>query len=294
MLDPSLRQHIEEHLLDSIIDDVRFCSGGSINDTCILRCQNGMSYFLKTHPSAPDRFFCAEQYGLELLDRSGVVRVPEVVSVGAGDGNLPQFILLEALVEGRRDARANRELGMCLARLHSIKAERYGLDRNNFIGLNSQINHPCDSWGEFFVRQRLHFQMTLGRRLETFTQSDEELLNKLEPAVVAALNATGHPPVLLHGDLWSGNVFWSDAGPVLIDPAAYYGDREADLAFTELFGGFDREFYRGYEEVIPFTLDYELRKTILNLYHVMNHANLFGGGYISAVQRTLTELAQAL
>ncbi len=177
-------------------------------------------------------------------------------------------------------------LGRMLAAMHRSTGARFGWHRDNYIGATPQANAWCDDWTEFWLERRLRPQMELARangfeiRGQAFS---ERLLARHRPQ-----------PSLLHGDLWNGNAGFSNGQPVLFDPAVYYGDREADLAMTGLFGGFPPQFYAAYEAAFPLEPGYEKRKPLYNLYHLLNHLNLFGGGYLAQVQAALGLLRQAL
>jgi protein-ribulosamine 3-kinase len=204
------------------------------------------------------------------------VRVPKVFSHGVEGGQA--YLLLEYLdLQGNGDFAA---LGRMLATLHRKTATRFGWQRDNYIGATPQANGWCDDWAEFWRERRLRPQFErAGLKLEFA----EKLLENHRPQ-----------PSLLHGDLWNGNVGFTPEGPVIFDPAVYYGDREADLAMTELFGGFPREFYQAYRQAWPLPPGYEKRKHLYNLYHLLNHLNLFGGGYLGQVNATLRLLRDAL
>jgi fructosamine-3-kinase len=183
-----------------------------------------------------------------------------------------------------------RRLGAGLARLHQIARPEFGYSQANYIGLNPQRNDPCGNWGEFFFERRLKFQVEIMRPSRE-RDSYSEILLRQRSSIIAFLNA--HKPVasLLHGDLWSGNIIFAMDGPYLIDPAVYFGDREADIAATKMFGGFAEEFYQAYDETWPLlsgtdavARDFARRSTIYNLYHYLNHMNLFGAGYAGAVR----------
>jgi protein-ribulosamine 3-kinase len=212
--------------------------------------------------------FAAEAEGLEALRPH--VRVPRVLERGLRDGKA--YIVLEHLDLVGGDWAA---MGRMLAKLHRQTGPRFGWQRDNYIGNAPQPNGWCDAWGQFWRERRIGPQ---ARRAGLRVDLDrvERLLENHRPA-----------PSLLHGDLWSGNAGFTSEGPVVFDPAVYYGDREADLAMTELFGGFPREFYRAYEEAFALPQGYEQRKHLYNLYHLLNHLNLFGGGYLGQVKATL-------
>jgi fructosamine-3-kinase len=167
---------------------------------------------------------------------------------------------------------------------HRRPGPRFGWPRDNYIGATPQANAWCDDWAEFWRERRLRPQLEQARSkgFDLGKIALEDLLIKHQPE-----------PALLHGDLWSGNAGFTAEGPVVFDPAVYYGDREADLAMTELFGGFPREFYDAYNEAWPLEAGYAQRKHLYNLYHLLNHLNLFGGGYLGQVSSTLRLLARS-
>ena len=219
--------------------------------------------------------FAAEADGLEALRPH--VRVPQVLDRGVENGKA--FILLEQLdLERGGDYTA---LGRMLAVLHRQTGPRFGWARDNYIGLSPQQNGWCDDWVEFWRERRLRPQFEWAQRKGFDVQM-------IDPARI--LKDHKPDPSLLHGDLWSGNAGFIAQGPVIFDPAVYFGDRETDLAMTELFGGFPREFYRAYHEAFPLDAGYEKRKHLYNLYHLLNHLNIFGGGYLAQVKATLRQL----
>jgi protein-ribulosamine 3-kinase len=228
-------------------------------------------------PSRADAF-AAEAEGLEALRPH--IRVPQVLDRGVRDGKA--FIVLEHL--DLKSGGDFAELGRMLAKLHRQAAPRFGWARDNYIGLGQQPNGWCDDWAEFWVARRLEPQISLARdKGFDVAMPSMRLLDNHKPG-----------PSLLHGDLWSGNAGFIAKGPVVFDPAVYYGDREADLAMTELFGGFPPEFYRAYDEAFPLPAGYPQRKHLYNLYHLLNHLNIFGGGYLAQVKATLGLLAGRL
>ena len=220
--------------------------------------------------------FAAEADALEALRRAGM-RVPEPLAHGTVDKCA--YLLLEHLaLDGAADFAA---LGRMLAKAHRTSDARFGWHRDNYIGITPQENGWCDDWSEFWLERRLRPQVELAKR------------NGFRLALPPLHLLEGHkpPPALVHGDLWSGNVGFTVLGPVVFDPAVYYGDREADLAMTELFGGFPSAFYEAYSEAWPLASGYERRKPLYNLYHLLNHLNLFGSGYLGQVKATLGLLA---
>jgi fructosamine-3-kinase len=231
-----------------------------------------MRGFLKQGQSESAGRYAAEADGLEALRPH--IRVPRVLDRGVKEGKA--FILLERLDLKRGGDYA--QLGRMLAGLHRQTGPRFGWHRDNHIGLTPQQNGWCDDWTQFWRERRLRPQIELANR-NGF---------RLELPDPAALLENHKPEAsLLHGDLWSGNAGFTREGPVIFDPAVYYGDRETDLAMTELFGGFPREFYEAYNEAFPLDAGYGKRKHLYNLYHLLNHLNLFGGGYLGQVKETL-------
>ncbi len=221
--------------------------------------------------------FEAEADGLRELRDAGEVRVPEVIDCGSSDGE--SYLLLERFELGRCSPDAARLFGQQLARLHRHTRDRFGWYRDNTIGPTPQHNEQCTDWAEFFRKQRLGFQLDLaaangyGGELQDagaqLMESCTDLFDDYQPAAS-----------LLHGDLWGGN--WGCVGnePVTFDPAVYFGDRETDVAMTMLFGGFGREFHAAYEAAWPMAEGHEQRIVLYQLYHVLNHLNLFGRGYL--------------
>lgn len=253
------------------IESAAGVAGGCIHD-CYRVSIAGAARFLKTNSSEYQDAFAAEADGLAALRAAGMP-APEPLAHGAAGDRA--YLVLEYLdLGGRRDFAA---LGRRLASAHRRPGPRFGWHRDNYIGATPQANGWCDDWQAFWIEHRLRPQIELARR-NGFS------LTAPSPNVLE-----GHRPEasLLHGDLWGGNAGFTAEGPVVFDPAVYYGDREADLAMTELFGGFPREFYRAYDEAWPLDPGYERRKPMYNLYHLLNHLNLFGGGYLGQVESTL-------
>jgi len=265
----------------------RRVGGGSINECYAWRCESRL-LFVKVAARAALSAFAAESEGLAALSAARTVRVPKVLACGATEHDA--FLALEWIERGRGDARTEWRLGEGLAALHRVTAARFGFAHDNFIGATPQPSASDSDWARIFAERRLRPQLVLaarhglGRRLE---QAGERLL-----AAVPALLAGHTPaPALLHGDLWGGNWFADESGqPVVFDPAVYYGDAEADLAMSRLFGGFGAEFYRAYAAAAPLTAGAERRAELYNLYHVLNHANLFGGGYAAQALAMIARL----
>jgi protein-ribulosamine 3-kinase len=261
--------------------------GGCINECHVIR-GHGRAYFVKLNTPERAEMFSAEAAGLSEIERTKTVRVPEPVCHGVSPAAC--WLVLEHLELQPGTDGSMRELGRRLASMHRVTAQQHGWKRDNTIGATPQVNTPSGDWLGFWREQRLGFQLRLaaskglGGRL---VADGNRLLEKL-PAFFP-----GYEPVpsLLHGDLWSGNAAASAGGePVIFDPAIYYGDREADLAMTELFGGFPPAFYEAYRSEYPLDAGYATRKQLYNLYHVLNHLNLFGGGYRAQAERMIQQL----
>ena len=275
-----------EPLLPSALHNA---GGGCINQAFIL-ASGARRYFIKTNRAAVAWMFEAEAEGLDEILKSRSLRAPRPVCHGtAGD---TAYLVLEYLDLGGHGDPA--EMGRQLAAMHRCTTGQFGWKRNNTIGSTPQSNPWTQDWVEFLGKHRLGFQLELaaknglGNKLQ---KPGEALLAHLEVFFQDYQPA----PSLLHGDLWGGNAAFTRSGePVIFDPAVYYGDREADLAMTELFGGFDASFYSAYREAWPLDAGYSTRKTLYNLYHILNHANLFGGGYVNQadvmIRRLLAEI----
>ena len=266
----------------------RTVGGGCINSATVL--QDGeRRFFVKLNDAARVSMFAAEAEGLKEIARCRSVRVPEPICWGTADG--AAYLVLEYLELGGTDSPSLEKLGQQLAQMHRATHDRFGWRLDNTIGSTPQINTPSFGWIEFWREHRLGYQLRLA------VQNGCHILNKGE-RLMAELGEFFHgyrpAPSLLHGDLWGGNVGAAGQQPVIFDPAVYYGDREADLAMTELFGGFSPRFYQAYQDAWPLDAGYPVRKTLYNLYHVLNHFNLFGGGYGSQADRMMDRLLSDL
>jgi len=235
------------------------------------------SFFIKLNQKSLLGMFEAEAAGLKEIEKSLSICVPHVVCSGVVDNK--SFLVLEHLQLGSGKADSAALLGQQLAQLHKTTVKQFGWSRENTIGSTRQMNIQEDSWLDFWRKHRLGFQLELARQNgasnSLFTKG-QKFNDRLEQFFV------GYKPEasLLHGDLWSGNyAYLTNGEPVIYDPAVYYGDREADIAMTELFGGFSNHFYTAYNEAWPLDAGYPQRKKLYNLYHILNHFNLFGGGY---------------
>ena len=268
-------------------------AGGCINDSRVLKLENqcdgaGEKFFVKINAASFLDQFEAEAAGLEELAVADAIRVPTVITMGIVQSEA--FLALSHIPMGRGRANSARDLGAQLAMMHRTlsKNGKFGWSRDNAIGATPQVNSWTSGWCEFFCEHRLKFQFDLARAKGRVFPNEAAFLDGAVPAIL-----DGHEPTpsLLHGDLWGGNVSYDTEGsPVIFDPAVYFGDRETDMAFTYMFGGFDREFYQAYEAAWPLAPEFERRRELYNLYHLLNHFNLFGGSYAAQAEASMRAL----
>jgi protein-ribulosamine 3-kinase len=277
---PSDIQHEIAALLGATIHSFSFSGGGCINKGGRLSTSAG-EYFLKWN--VRDKYpgmFTAEAKGLSLLRNGSILRIPAVNA--SGDTVEHQFLLLEYINEKPKQKNFWEALGEGLAKQHQQTSPTFGLDHDNYIGSLPQRNTPSNDWINFFIEHRLNAQVQLAIRSGKIPPSVPKDFDRLYDKLPSILPI--EKPSLLHGDLWSGNLITDTKGqPCLIDPAVYYGNREAEIAFTGLFGGFSTTFYESYNAVYPLVAGHEKRTDLYNLYPLLVHVNLFGGGYVSQV-----------
>ena len=261
-------------------------SGGDISAAFRCNDQSGRHWFLKLNCNTFADAFAAELAGLQELHRAAL-RSPRALAYGVCGNSA--WLVLEWLDMSAGNGAAAL-LGEQLAAMHRITAEQHGWRRDNYIGSTPQSNAPHVDWTRFFATQRLLAQLKLAAENHApaaLIERGQSLVEQLPQR----LNGYEPEPSLLHGDLWGGNWAQLPGGdPVIFDPAVYYGDREADLAMTRLFGGFPAEFYRAYEQAWPLEDGHEYRQTLYQLYHVINHFNIFGGAYAAQAERMLDAL----
>lgn len=289
-----LWQRIEQHIKQSTGSDFNIQANNSVGGGCINAAfrltDNDQDYFIKTNDVTKAQMFEAEAEGLQEMASSNTIRVPVPVCYGAHDNQC--YIVMEYLDMGGSADMA--ELGQQFAAMHRVTTERYGWRMDNTIGSTPQPNAWMHDWIEFWRERRLGYQLELAAR-NGYGGELQRLGERLLSDMPALFNNHDPEPSMLHGDLWGGNYgALRDGTPVIFDPAFYYGDREADLAMTGLFGGFGANFYAAYNEAWPVDQGYEVRKTFYNIYHIINHANLFGGAYhgqaVSMMERVLAEI----
>ncbi len=267
------------------IENRRGIGGGCINQGYAIT-GNGKTYFIKLNQATAVEMFAAEALGLQQMRDTNTIRIPKPICWGTASES--SYLVLEWLEFGRGNDKAWEEMGIQLAQMHKQgKADEFGWNRNNTIGSTPQINTKTDNWAEFFAQHRIGYQLKLAKRKGGNFPDTDKVINTIHKQLE---NITPQPS-LVHGDLWSGNAAITNSGePVILDPATYYGDREVDIAMTELFGGFPAAFYRGYNNTWPLNQDYPQRKSLYNLYHILNHFNLFGGGYGGQANRTIEQI----
>ncbi|HEY3404138.1 MAG TPA: fructosamine kinase family protein [Ohtaekwangia sp.] len=280
-------QHGVTKLLGSSSSLLKFLpvGGGCINHGGKLITSTG-TFFLKWNDAHRyPGMFAQEAKGLNLLRSTRTICIPAVI--GLGEEESFQFLILEFIEQGSRSNSYWKDFGSQMALLHSNRVEWAGLNHNNYIGSLTQTNLVKSTWLDFFIHERLVIQLDLADSRSLIPapvrQNFEKLFIKLPSLLPVEASS------LLHGDLWSGNLITSHEGaPCLIDPAVYYGNREVDLAMTQLFGGFDSRYLDSYHEALPLLPGYEERFDIYNLYPLLVHVNLFGQGYLAQVNSILT------
>jgi fructosamine-3-kinase len=261
--------------------------GGDINTAYQLQSEN-RCYFVKLNSSDRLAMFEAEAAGLQALAQTQTIRVPKFIVYGKSNDHA--FLVLEHIALKKLTPYSEQLLGQQLAQLHRQKQAYFGWHCDDTIGSTVQINGQYHDWLTFWQQQRLGHQLTLAAtngyhgRLQTL---GKKLCANLKPF----FSSYQPQPALVHGDLWCGNVGSDEQGnPVIYDPACYFADRETDLAMTELFGGYNPAFYQAYQAAYPLDPGYASRKTLYNLYHILNHLNLFGQSYLHQAETMLTKL----
>lgn len=270
------------------IESFELLGGGDINRAARLKSSAG-DFFIKWNENSPLGMFETEAKGLQILGKCGQISIPLVI--GFGKANNLDFLVLEYIRSGRSIQNFWQDFGASLAAIHRQSQSSFGLEFDNYIGSLPQKNIPEQKGIEFFIQHRLRVQVQLAIEKKRFGDGlldDFERLYEKLPDILP-----DEQPALLHGDLWSGNFLVNSFGKVsLIDPAVYYGLREAEISFTRLFGGFNDLFYEAYSQAFPLAPGFEQRIEIYNLYPLLVHLNLFGSGYLSSILRVLKKYTE--
>lgn len=292
----ALSQDLATHLSERIasltgapftVQSQQSIGGGCINQAVKISDGQSTTFFVKTNSPHQLAMFEAERDGLKEMYASQTIRVPQPLCTGKAAGSA--YIVMEYLPLGGGTSTASwQQMGEQLAAMHQVVSTRgFGWHRDNTIGATPQQNQWTDNWVEFWRDRRLGPQFEMAHDKGARFPRRDELMN----AVPRLLAGHDPQPALLHGDLWSGNAAITQQGePIILDPATYYGDPETDLAMSELFGRFPTAFYEAYNRASPIDAGYAARKTFYNLYHIINHFNLFGGGYLSQANRMIDQI----
>ncbi len=260
--------------------------GGCINQGLKITDKKNQSYFVKLNTAQNLEMFKAEYEGLNELKKSESFIIPSPICVGKA--KTQAYIVIEYIDFYSAKPQSMAKAGQQLAKMHQYTNKNYGWYRSNTIGTTPQINKVTNNWLIFWQEQRLNYQIHLLKN-----KVSSQLIDKIYRLIEKLPLILNHNPVpsLLHGDLWGGNISFNQEGePVIFDPAVYYGDREADIAMTELFGGFNHQFYQAYNEVWALDKAYQQRKNVYNLYHILNHFYIFGGSYANQAEKMIDRL----
>jgi len=283
MIPEKLKKHLEQQV-GHTVKNPQNVTGGSINQAAKVEVESIGTCFLKWNSRYDADMFAKEVHGLNLLQSAGTeLDIPEVIEQGVEPETGTGYLLMEYIAEGRPQNGSARHFGQQLARLHQVTHDQFGLDYDNYIGRLPQPNTPHDDWIGFFINERMEYQLNMaldaGRFSKNIIQHFQNMYKKL-PEIMP-----DEPASLLHGDLWGGNYMFDKKGKACIyDPAVYYGNREIELAFTHLFGGFSDDFYAAYNETWSLQKGFHKRIDIYNLYPLLVHTNMFGGSYARQVE----------
>ena len=291
MLPDELKKSVESLLsakigMDVLITESKAIGGGCINEAFTLKTTAG-KFFIKYNSALAFPFmFEREAEGLKILANTNTIAIPEII--GTSETGKTAYLIIKFIESGTRGRGFWTDFGTKLANLHRNTIDYFGLDTDNYIGSRVQSNKKHQDFIEFFIEERIEPQLEKARNKGEFSQSDTRYFNSLYKSLHNIFPF--EKPALIHGDLWSGNfMITNDGSPCLIDPAVYYGHREADIAMTQLFGGFQPEFYHAYNLEWPMEKDWQKRIDIFNLYPLLVHVNLFGGSYASQVMRIIRQ-----
>jgi fructosamine-3-kinase len=267
-----------EYIFNLAVMNSKPVMGGSISNAYQIMLENNMCYFIKYKLNAPADMFNKEANGLKELAKANAIKIPSVIHSDS------ECIIQEVVATGQPVKNFYNVFGRKIAQLHKYKGEAFGFYEDNYIGTTVQVNTIQDlkdvNWTSFYFNNRLLYQYKLAESKKLVSSELRKAFQMLESKIEEILSGDNETPSLLHGDLWGQNFLITSEGlPCLIDPAVYYGSREAELAMTKLFGGFNPEFYYAYNEEYPLQPGYQYRENIYKLYHVLNHLNLFGPSY---------------
>jgi len=267
-----------------IIDSFSHVGGGSINDTYKVNSNEGTFFVKKNSASLYPQMFEKEALGLKILNNAKTIELPEVIAYGESGND--SFLILKFINSRSKSDSFWDDFGRQLASLHKNSDKHFGLNHDNYIGSLHQSNYKHDKWSDFFREERLEKQVRLSRNNGAIDAGTVTAFDRFYARLENIFPS--EPPALLHGDLWGGNFMVSEKGnPVIIDPAVYYGHREMDLGMSKLFGGFDQQFYNSYNTHYPLENGWKERLDYCNLYPLLVHVNLFGGGYLQSVKTIL-------
>ncbi len=278
-----MNTHVTDLLADALgreveLQELRTVAGGDINRAAVAETDAGR-FFVKWNRDGPDDLFVREAEALGEMRRAETdLVIPEPIAAARPEGDRPGMLVMEYLEPGPRVDDFDEQLGRGLAQLHETSSEAFGFPHDNYCGTTPQPNPRTDEWVEFYREHRLRHQLELAVDHRQVASSDRRAFERLLDRLDEFLGVDPEPPALIHGDLWSGNLHATpDGRPALIDPAAYYGHREAEIGMMELFGGYSETVYRAYQQIRPLQDGWRDRLPLYSLYHVMNHYNLFGG-----------------
>ncbi len=262
--------------------DSRYLHGGSICTTRLIFTISGHRFAIKTHSHAPVNLFISEAESINTLQHHTPLRVPTIYCAGN------DFLLMEYIEPGEPNHNYWELLAKQVAVTHQNTNSQFGFHIDNYCGETLQINTLCSDGYTFFAECRLNYQAQLAFNAKQLTSKDVADIAKLSQNLESLIPE--QPPSLVHGDFWSGNLHCDEQGnPAVLDPACYWGWREADIAMSKLFNGFDLRFYQAYQSIYPMDSGWEERIAIYNLYHLLNHLNLFGGSYLHSVRNILRQ-----
>ncbi len=283
---------VEKHLSLKLGNEVKIAAVEPVGGGCIHHASkietNAGNFFLKWNTSSQADIFVREAESLRALKKAakGALLVPEVFASKKVD-ELPGFLVIEFLQASPHQSNTDYELGRGLALIHQYKNRFFGFDHDNYCGDTVQNNTAQKNWVDFFRDNRLRFLLKLIEKKQPLPTADQKVYGKLLERIPQLLPATSEP-VLIHGDLWSGNYMVTQKGPALVDPASYFADCEMEFAIITMFGGFSQRFFDSYNEVNPLPPDWRDRNRLYQLYHILNHYYLFGGGYRSQALKVAT------